>query len=204
MTLPDTEWDDTAYGDDGDEAQRDLADQLEEEAAAAGDALEQAAGEQPQLYFKTLPDFVEHFLIKAFRRHIPPNAPWCSQWWKHGEAVCPVRALARLGSPPARTRHRHERVVARPLLPPHGQADGPQRHLQELHPHQAPRERRTRTSALEHTAARAVRLAHVRRLTYGSQRGSAAAWSAARSSASLAKPVRDGGEAINPQDQPLV
>ena len=96
MTLPDTEWEDTSYGDDVDQAQLDLgADELEEEAVVAGDAFEEAAGEQPQLYFKTLPDFVEHFLTRAFRRHVPANAPWCSEWWKHGEAVCVLSALWR-------------------------------------------------------------------------------------------------------------
>jgi hypothetical protein len=45
---------------------RDLeADQLEQEAVAASDDLEQAAAEQPQLYFQTLPDFIDQLLVKA-------------------------------------------------------------------------------------------------------------------------------------------
>ena len=57
--MPDTEWEEPSYGVEADQARRDVeADQLEEEAAAAGDALEEAAGEQPKLYFGSLPDLV--------------------------------------------------------------------------------------------------------------------------------------------------
>jgi hypothetical protein len=97
--MSDTEWEDSTYGDadeDVGQAQRELeADQLEEEAVAAGDALEEEAAAQPKLYFASLPDFVDQFLTKAYRRHIPANAAWCTEWWKHGEAVCVLSALWR-------------------------------------------------------------------------------------------------------------
>lgn len=48
--MPDTEWEEPSYGVE--------ADQLEEEAAAAGEVVEGAAGEQPRLYFGSLPDLV--------------------------------------------------------------------------------------------------------------------------------------------------
>jgi hypothetical protein len=83
VTMPETEWDEPGPA----------ADALEEEAKAAGDALEAEA--EQQLYFASLPDFVDQFLTKAFRRKFAPNDPWCTEWWKHGEAVCVLSALWR-------------------------------------------------------------------------------------------------------------
>ncbi|WP_406054514.1 DUF4913 domain-containing protein [Kribbella sp. NBC_00889] len=109
MTLPDTEWDDdpqpaTAAPVDpamlaaARQALRELqAEQLEDEAAAAGDALEAeaSAAVEPRLYFEKLPDFVDQFLTKAYSRDIPAKATWCTQWWKHPEAVLRLSALWR-------------------------------------------------------------------------------------------------------------
>jgi hypothetical protein len=48
-----------SYGVEADQARRGVeADQLEGEAAAAGEVVEGAAGEQPRLYFGSLPDLV--------------------------------------------------------------------------------------------------------------------------------------------------
>jgi hypothetical protein len=94
--LSDTEWEDpTDSGDNGHDV-----DELEAEAAAAGDALDAAAAEEaaeaePATYFKTLPEFVDQFLIKAYRRPITNSTAWCREWWKHGEAVCVLSALWR-------------------------------------------------------------------------------------------------------------
>jgi hypothetical protein len=71
------------------------ADDLEEQAAVAGDQLEAAAAEQPKLYFQTLPDFIDQFLTRTYRREISHKAAWCTEWWKHPEAVCVLDALWR-------------------------------------------------------------------------------------------------------------
>ncbi|TCC06262.1 DUF4913 domain-containing protein [Kribbella soli] len=94
MTLSDTEWEDTTGG-DHDGLDDDQAEELEAEAAAAGDALDAAAESEPATYFKTLPEFVDQFLIKAYRRNISAQTPWCREWWKHCEAVCVLSALWR-------------------------------------------------------------------------------------------------------------
>ncbi|MER7244680.1 DUF4913 domain-containing protein [Kribbella sp. NPDC000426] len=72
-------------------------DEPEAEAAASGDALDASSAEEAesQTYFQTLPELVDRFLIKAYRRPITASTAWCSEWWKHGEAVCVPSALWR-------------------------------------------------------------------------------------------------------------
>jgi hypothetical protein len=78
-------------------ALRELEDeQLDEAAATAGAALDPASeNDEPKLYFETLPDFVSKFLTQAYRREIPAKAAWCTEWWKHPEAVCRLSAMWR-------------------------------------------------------------------------------------------------------------
>jgi hypothetical protein len=38
---------------------------------------------------------VSGFLVKAYRRPINPKGAWCTEWWKHPEAVCRLSGLWR-------------------------------------------------------------------------------------------------------------
>jgi hypothetical protein len=76
------------------------ADQLEQAAIAAGAELnaaadQAAADDEPQLYYGSLPEFVERFLVRAYRREIPARRTWCKEWWKHPEVTARLDALWR-------------------------------------------------------------------------------------------------------------
>lgn len=54
-------------------------------------------GEEPadSLYvFASLPEFVEEYVTRTFRRHLKSSSlRWCEQWWEHPEAVVALDAM---------------------------------------------------------------------------------------------------------------
>ena len=69
---------------------------------AAGRALgpptsgEPELPEPPELYFSTLPQFVEQLLVPMYRRSLGANTlTWCAEWWRHPEAIVRLEALWR-------------------------------------------------------------------------------------------------------------
>ena len=52
--------------------------------------------EPPELYFSTLPQFVEQLLVPMYRRSLGANTlTWCAEWWRHPEAIVRLEALWR-------------------------------------------------------------------------------------------------------------
>ncbi|MDQ3157292.1 MAG: DUF4913 domain-containing protein [Actinomycetota bacterium] len=53
--------------------------------------------ETPQLYYPSLPDFVEEFFLPMFRRDVTNIAglTWCAHWWLHPEATYRLESLWR-------------------------------------------------------------------------------------------------------------
>jgi hypothetical protein len=50
-----------------------------------------AAGElEPVAVYANVADFAAEYLLPLYRRKAPT---WCSQWWKHPEAVVRLQAL---------------------------------------------------------------------------------------------------------------
>ncbi|MEV0289556.1 DUF4913 domain-containing protein [Kribbella sp. NPDC050820] len=47
------------------------------------------------MHFEKLPDFVDQFPTKAYRRETAAKATWCTDWWNHPEAVLRLSALWR-------------------------------------------------------------------------------------------------------------
>ncbi len=103
-------------------------DHLEDEGidARTVEVDDDAGGEaQPTLYYGSVDEFVREYLRHVYRRRIDGrHRVWAARWWEHDEAVIRLEALASMGAPTPRPRHRHERVVARPRRPPHGSPDG--------------------------------------------------------------------------------
>ena len=54
-----------------------------------------AADEAPPLFYATLPDFVEQFLLALYVRPHGHGRLWCARWWAHPEVVYRFDALWR-------------------------------------------------------------------------------------------------------------
>lgn len=76
-------------------ALRELETGQEDPAQPAAAETTPPGDDEPKLHYETLPDFVAHFLIKSYRRHIPAKNAWCKEWWKHPEATMRLSALWR-------------------------------------------------------------------------------------------------------------
>lgn len=100
-------------------------DHLEDEGidARTVEVDDDAGGEaQPTLYYGSVDEFVREYLRHVYRRRTPRVGCPLVGARRSGH---PTRsALASMGAPTPRPRHRHERVVARPRRPPHGSPDG--------------------------------------------------------------------------------
>lgn len=53
-------------------------------------------GDEPQLYYATVDEFVAKSLIPTYRRDVGGHSSaWCPEWWRHPEAVARLEALWR-------------------------------------------------------------------------------------------------------------
>lgn len=66
-------------------------------AAARAGATEAVSPDQaPQLYYASLPEFVEGFLAGVYARNFDTKGrTWCPTWWNHTEAIVRLDALWR-------------------------------------------------------------------------------------------------------------
>lgn len=49
--------------------------------------------DEPKLYYSSVHKFVEEFLTQIYDRSLGTGLNWCSEWWKHTEAVFYLTAL---------------------------------------------------------------------------------------------------------------
>ena len=67
------------------------------EATTNGEADNQAADDEPRLYYGSVDEFVPAYLRQLYRRHVGPRAPcrWAAEWWRYPEAIVRLEALWR-------------------------------------------------------------------------------------------------------------
>ncbi|WP_250444590.1 DUF4913 domain-containing protein [Actinotalea sp. C106] len=60
------------------------------------ESVEEAAGEEPELYYGSVDEFVREYLRHVYKRRIDGrHRCWAGQWWRYDEAVIRLEALWR-------------------------------------------------------------------------------------------------------------
>lgn len=73
-----------------------LSELREAAAAAAPHVLARVQGVQAETYYPNLLAFMTGLLLPVYRRSLSGSATaWCSQWWRHGEAIVRLEAVWR-------------------------------------------------------------------------------------------------------------
>lgn len=68
-----------------------------DEPTPALDEPDDVADQTPQLYYRSLPEFVREFFVPMFPRDVKhsPGQTWCPKWWEHPEAIYRLESLWR-------------------------------------------------------------------------------------------------------------
>lgn len=106
----------------------------DEEAQSTSDGPSHAERE-PELVYSNAVEFFAELLAQSYVREVNEGAAfvWCSEWYKHPEALIRVEAIWRaLGTPPAGAGPRSQHLVAEPRRPSHARPHGQRRPLQEM------------------------------------------------------------------------
>lgn len=105
---------------------------------------------EPELVFGSVEEFVRERIAPVYRREVIEGTSrnWCTQWWKHAEAISRLEACGAHGSVCAWILDRDECVVARSRRPPHGTAIRSRGHVQSVLGPQRSCRRRLRDRAL--------------------------------------------------------